>query len=203
MPIVFLVRPANNAVAIELSGWAATLHNVVSTAAVYISADFASTAASRAAVDNTLPLNDALFFFGHGTLAKLLGATSDLVDAGNVALASGHAIVAIACSSADTLGPLAINSGVEAFIGFTRKLVWISGDPDRQFQPAICSGPESLMQGSSIKDATQAMQNALAQVENYYHHGAGRSSPNAAIGFLSALWDRTYLKSLGNDNFTL
>jgi hypothetical protein len=202
MPTVLLVRPANNAVAIELSTWGATLNSFSGSRAT-IGADLPSAAATRAAVDSSLPQHNGLFFFGHGTPTKLLGASSDLLDVNNVSLASGGAIVAIACSSADTLGPAAIKSGVEAYIGFTKKLTWISGDPDRKFQPAICSGAETLMQGGSMKDAVGAMQKALSQVENYYHSGAGRTSPDAAIGFLSAFWDRSYLKSLGNDYFKL
>jgi len=203
MPSILLVRPANNAVAIELSHWGAALKGLSGQARVPIGSDLASSGATRTAVDNALPGHVALFFFGHGTPAKLLGGSSDLVDANNVGLAAGHAIVAIACSSADTLGPIAINNGVEAYLGFTKKLTWISGDPDGKFQPAICCGPEQLMQGGMIKDAVCAMQNALGTVVNYYHSGTGRNSPDAAIGFLSAFWDMNCLNSLGNDNFNL
>ena len=203
MPTVLLVRPANNAVAIELSTWGATLNSFSGSSATTVGIDLRSAAANRAAVDSSLPQHDGLFFFGHGTPTKLLGANSDLLDINNAGLASGKAIVAIACSSADALGPAAINVGVGAYIGFTKKLTWISGDPDGKFQPAICLGPETLMQGGSIRDAVKAMQNALVQVENYYHSGVGRTSPDAAIGFLSAFWDRSCLKSLGNDYFTL
>jgi hypothetical protein len=203
MAIVFLVRPANNAVAIELSQWGASLHNVKSATGVSISADYASTAATRSAVDTSLPVHSAMFFFGHGAPSKLLGANTDLVDSKNVGFAKSAAIVAIACSSADVLGPVSIKNGVEAYIGFTKKLTWISGDPDRQFQPAICSGPETLMQGRDIGTALATMQNELVSVENYYHSGSGKSSPDAPIGFLSAFWDRSHLVALGNQNFIL
>lgn len=107
---------------------------------VSVGGDLASGTATRNAVDAELPQHEATFFFGHGTATKLLGAGADLVDAANVGYAAGHAILAIACSSADTLGPIAIQNNVEAYLGFTRKLTWVSGDPDGQFEPAICAG---------------------------------------------------------------
>jgi len=205
MSSILLVRPANNAVAIELSSWAAGLRNLAAASGhVSIGSDLASGSATRPAVDAALPGYEGLFFFGHGTPTKLLGAGVDLVDTSNVALAANHAIVAIACSSADTLGQTAVHqNGVGAYLGLTRKLTWVKDDPDGQFEPAICSGPRRLSQYGTMNDALADMQSELQNVVNHYHSGAGKATANAAIGFLSAFWDLNHLALIGNGSYTL
>jgi hypothetical protein len=47
------------------------------------------------------------------------------------------------------------------------------------------------------------METALKNVVDYYHPGAGKSSPNAAIGFLAAFWDLRHLALHGNSAYTL
>src|SRR5271157_5302231 len=116
MAAVLLIRPANDAVAIELSGWAATLKSHSSTHQI---TDLAAASATRSGVDNGLSPHDLTIFFGHGTPSRLRGSSVDLVDAANVGSASGKALIAIACSSADVLGPTAIKLGVKAYLGFT------------------------------------------------------------------------------------
>lgn len=204
MSTILLVRPANNAVAIELSSWAVGVKNLAAASrTTSIGVDLASGGATRAAVDLELSKHEATFFFGHGTPTKLLGAGADLVDVANVGLAAGRGILAIACSSANTLGLTAVQNNVEAYLGFTKKLTWVSGDPDGQFEPAICAGARDLIKGSSMRSAHREMQVELDKVVAYYHSGVGRTSPNAAIGFLSAFWDLNHIALHGNGAYTL
>jgi len=204
MSSILLVRPANDAVAIELSAWAAGVKKLAaSSSGTSVGVDLASGAATRAAVDLELPNHEATFFCGHGTPTKLRGAGIDLVDAANVGLAAKRGILAIACSSADTLGPAAIQNNVKAYLGFTKKLTWVTGDPDGQFEPAICAGARQLINGGDMRSAHQEMQVELDKVVAYYHSGAGRTSPNAGLGFVSAFWDFSHLAMHGNGSYTL
>ncbi len=198
---LLLIRPANDPVALELSSWAAALKSVSTIHS--ITTDLASAAATRAAVDAGLPAHDAILFFGHGTPTKLRAATVNLVDATNVGLAAQKAVIAVACSSADILGTTAISQGVIAYLGFTKKLLWVTGDPDTQFQPAFSAGIEKFMNGATIDDAAVEIRSKLQSVVDYYHSGAGRSSPNNVLGFLTASWDLTYLAGHGNGNHHL
>jgi hypothetical protein len=201
MATILLVRPANDPVAIELSNWAATLSK--SSLPVAITVDLASAAATRAAVDAELPKHELLVFFGHGTPNRLLGASVDLVDSMNVGLVANFSILAVACSSADSLGPIALSKRVQTYLGFKKRLVWITGDPDFKFGPAFCSGPEEMMNHNKMSDALQKMKDELQSVFDFYYSGPGRTSPNGPIGFLTASWDRQHLDLLGNLSYRL
>jgi hypothetical protein len=204
MATVLLVRPANDSVAVELSAWASKLKTASALGTSSIGVDLASGAATRSAVDSAMPSRDALFYFGHGTATALRGAGVDLVDTMNVGLMANRTIVAIACWSAKTLGPIAVtSSGLAAYLGFDDKLLWLTGDPDLQFGPAICSGPNDLIQGNDIGTALVSMRTQLQNVVTYYHSGSGKSNPNSIIGFLSAYWDSQHLALYGNASHTI
>ncbi len=200
MASVLLLRPANDAVAIELSGWAATLK---SCSTPHQFTDLTSASATRAAVDAGLPVHDLTTFFGHGAPSRLRGSPGDLVDATNVGSASRKAIIAIACSSADILGRTAISQGVAAYLGFTRKLTWLSGDPDTQFQPAFCAAPLALLNCLTMAHAETDMFTKLEEVVDYYDSGAGNKSPNAAIGYLSAFGDLHHINLHGDGTYAI
>lgn len=67
--------------------------------------------------DVTVALPDSIgvFYFGHGT-ADALGAPP-LIDAANIAETRGI-VVAVACRSAQALGPHAIDAGLQTYVGF-------------------------------------------------------------------------------------
>jgi len=122
----------------------------------------------------------------------------------NIGSASGAIVVAIACLSSKVLGPNAIHAGVFGYLGFSERLVWVSRDPDGQFEPAVTSGIMELLSGNTLRDARIAMQQELDNVVRFYLNGAGRGSPNRALGFLSASWDAQHVRlDSGNSGATL
>lgn len=203
MATVLLVRPASDRAAVELSDWAARLKHFPTFTKPPQITDLASASATRAAVDAGLSSNDLIIFFGHGTASRLRGSSVDLVDVANIGVAANKGIVAIACSSAEILGAAAIKYGVSAYLGFTAKLVWVTGDPDDRFRPALCAGAEALLAPNQMDDAFRFMFQELTNVADYYHSGDGRKKPNATLGYVCAFWDAHHLKLHGDGSYSI
>src|SRR3974390_1332049 len=121
----FLIRPANDTVALELSSWCSSVSWSIPANGDNIDTELYASAPPRAAVETALPGMRCILFFGHGTYTELLGAARALIDTANIAKATGSIVVAIACSSASVLGPDAIRQGVLAYLGFNDRFVWL------------------------------------------------------------------------------
>lgn len=136
--------------------------------------------------------------------AELLGSGGALMDMVNISTASGAIAVAIASLLSKVLGPNAVHAGVDDYLGFSERLVWISRDPDGQFEPALTSGIDGLISRSTdLLGAQHGMQRQLANVVQFYPNGTGRSSPNRALGWLAAFWDAQHVRFNGNGAATL
>ena len=197
MPDFCLIRPASDAYAAELARWCASLKADITAAGHTISHDLAGSSATRTAVDTAMPGMRCVVFFGHGSYTELLGGSGALVDTANVANARNAILAAIACSSAKVLGLDAVSQGVEAYLGFSEKFVWLSGDPDGQFAPAAKKGLLTLLSGSDAGQALADMAQAFDDVKNYYLTGAGRRTTNSTAGWLSAYWDSNHVTLIG------
>jgi hypothetical protein len=198
-----LIRPANDAAAIDLSNWGANLRPDVASALHTLAADLYAAATTRSAVDAAFPGTRCVLFFGHGNYAELLGAGNILVDTANIGRISGNIFVAIACSSANVLGPDAVSQGVEAYLGFTDRFAWVSRDPDSQFEPAATAGIRELLAGRTIDDAKLEMESGFQNTVRFYQTGAGRGTPNSTFGWLTAWWDIGHLALIGIKTTTL
>jgi len=193
-----LIRPANNAAAVELANWGSSLARDIASSSHSLRKDIYSVAATRAAVEKELGPSRATLFFGHGRKSRLEGYSSDVIDSSNVGKAAGNILIAIACWSAAKLGPDAFSAGVEAYLGFDEQFVWLSGDPEHQFEPAALSGiREMLNSGADIAVCATTTQTEFDSVFAFYKTGAGSARPNAIVGWLAAAWDRDHLVVLG------
>jgi hypothetical protein len=200
MANVLLVRPANDEVASVLSNWANNLKNRPLAAPNTVTTDLVGPHATRNAVEAALPGHAAVFFFGHGISTMLLGGTGAVIDKGNIALAANKAIIAIACSSAETLGRLAVRQfGVSAYLGFSRELVFFA-DPDHLFEQAFCAGAAALLDGRTMRTVRLNMKLALLGVANHYRQD-GRS--DAVMYYLAAFWDASHICLRGDQNHRL
>jgi hypothetical protein len=194
MADLVLIRPANDAAAIDLSNWGANLRADITSAGHTLAVDLYATATARPAVDAALGGKRCVFFFGHGNPTELLGASSALVDTANVGIARTSILVAIACSSANVLGPDAVSQGVEAYLGFSDRFVWLARDPDRRFEPAVAAGVRELLAGNPTDDARSAMASGFQRALIFYQ-SAGTT--NSTLGWLSAFWDFSHLALIG------
>jgi hypothetical protein len=80
---------------------------------------------TRQEVEQYLAAAEAVLFFGHGSDAAL--GSPAVMDTGNIHLATGI-IVAVACWSANGLGPEAVRSGADGFVGFSDEIHIIESD---------------------------------------------------------------------------
>jgi hypothetical protein len=80
---------------------------------------------TRQEVEGELADADMVLFFGHGSDAAL--GSPAVIDSANVHLATGI-VVAVACWSANELGPKAMRSGAAAFVGFSDEIHIIDSD---------------------------------------------------------------------------
>src|SRR5271154_1706129 len=112
---VLFTRPADDSAAAQIAPWGQALIQRIGSRSHI---DLAGDAATRETVDAEIASGvRSVFHFGHGTEDSLLGHGGALIDASNAPLVADM-IVAIACESAVNLGPLAVNAGVRAYLGF-------------------------------------------------------------------------------------
>ena len=192
------IRPANDVAALELSMWCSALHPVIGTSGHELTKDIYASSAVRSTFSGAVGNADCVLFFGHGSETELLGERNvAFVDGMNISLAAGKVFIAVACSSARVLGPVAIQNSVKSYLGFNGLLVWIHGDPNNQFQPATTIGIRRLLLGGTTGDARLKMFEAFGNAVDFYLNGTGRGTANSAIGWLAAYWDQQHLVLLG------
>ena len=93
---------------------------------------------TREEVEEQLAGADTVLFFGHGSDTTL--GNPAVIDMTNIHLATGI-VVAVACWSANGLGPEAKNSGAHAFVGFCDEIHIVESDViDR----LVCDGFKAL-----------------------------------------------------------
>jgi hypothetical protein len=198
------IRPANDIAALELSSWCSGLLSQISEFNHIVRHDLYASAATRIRVEEGLSGVRCVLFFGHGTETELLGARySALIDTLNIESASRAIVFAVACSSASVLGTFAVSKGVECYLGFDGPLVWISRDPEDQFQPAATRGILRLIHGGTTGGALEEMTAAFGDVADYYLNGKGKGKSNSTIGWLAAFWNQKHLQLHGSGGATL
>jgi hypothetical protein len=145
---------------------------------------------------------DAVFFFGHGTSDQLIGTNGQAaVDRTNIANASGKAIIAVACLAGRSLGPDAIGAGVEVFLGWNAKLLWL-GSPVGQLGPfglAIVSSLEILGQGARLEEVKERLRDELDAVAEYYRTGLGSGGANSLLAYYGAAAAAGQVALCGNE----
>lgn len=198
-----MVRPADDTDAATMALWGADVAAKASSCGHTVQPDLQGSLATRPQVDLALSQCDVFFFFGHGRKARLLSGTVNLVDSVNVGNAAKQVIVAMACWSADTLGPDAQQRGVRGYLGFDERFAFLTGDPDRQFGPATVKCCHELLQGQTLGQAASTLERELDTVFDYYSTGQGSTGPNAALGWLAAYWDKQHVKRIGPPSVTI
>jgi hypothetical protein len=148
--------------------------------------DLKGLAASRKAVSQAIPTAAASVFFCHGKPEALLGHHESILDAGNANLAADRIVVAIACSSARTLGMTAVLEGAVGFIGFSQILVWCP-DFGKEFGEAAISGVREMAKGTTLGGAAETIRKCFAQLAKTFSESFDRSgAENAILGMIAA-----------------
>lgn len=193
------IHPANDSAAKDLSNWASSLNPIIAGSSHLLSADLTGSAVDRPSVEAELATCDGFLFFGHGGKARLQGFATDVVDLANISkVQPDSVIVAIACWSGVALSHSALGAGAKAYLGFDEQLVWLAGDPDKKFGPAVTSGLIDLVaSGTSVSDCETRIKSEFDAVFGFYKTGAGSGKSNSILGWLCANWNKLHLVTHG------
>jgi hypothetical protein len=171
-PVLAVVRPADDAAAVELSAWGDEVRRTAASAHPSIIDCAGSANVNRAAIDNLLSAGpDHLLWVGHGRDDALIAHSSAMVDSANVGQLSGGVVVAIACLAARALGPDSVyNHGVRAFLGFDDVLGWPANAPG-PMRDAIVDGLAGLATDQhDVDDASRELRARFASARMEYEH---------------------------------
>jgi len=154
------------------SHWARPLADLLSVVASLVSL-FTN---DRARLSTELPHAGDLLYVGHGT-ADALGSPA-LFDGVNVAGIGGR-IVAVACRSADRLGPNAVEAGTRGYVGFVDDLHVVNAEVldeliIRNFEPLLTASWSEAEFEERFKAACQG-------VQDDHFSGRRRRAPDAHI----------------------
>lgn len=203
---LLFVRPCNDAAAVRIGSYGQDLRD----RAIDTFDDLVATAATRAAIDAALSAARpprSLLFFGHGQDDCLTGAGgAALIDSSNVGGISEGLVVAMACWSANTLGPQAVgHPSVRAFVGFDDP-VGLIAKASAPMQDAFVEGLDCLLTSRhEIRCAADQLRQrfAAAKVE-YRTNGVamGLSAGEARTAWLYAKSNQHSVQVLGDDRAT-
>lgn len=124
-------------------------------------------AATRAAVDAALPLNQSVLYFGHAERDELGESPDILVDVANVGAVSG-VIVAVGCHSAAGLGATFNGSAQRAYLGFDDLIRIPLFAPNRAIEAFEDGLTPLLAAGASVANARDALNAALISAAGDY-----------------------------------
>jgi hypothetical protein len=198
-----LIHPRDDGKAQRASVWARALeaslvaggHNVVSDVTDLTPAD---TANIRSALGAAATL---ICYFGHGETHSWLTAGAVTVNATDFPAAVGKAVVSIACKTGCNLGPDAITSGVETWLGFTSRVaIMATAAGTYPLGDAIVDGLSLLGTSKTMQEARDEIYANLDQVLKDYDTG-GKYATDPVIGYWSALAMRDHLVLHGNVAF--
>ena len=210
MSDVLFARPADDAGAIELADWASQLR----AAAVdpWVDLDGAAAQVTRNALDAELTASPkALVWFGHGEPDALVASGARVLDSGNVGPLSGALVIAIACDAGLQLAGDALDTGVRAFLGFTRMFGFSALDP-QPVRTAVVGGLMGFFTlGHDLASAEQRLIAGFLAAEAY-HYAQGTSGgwatpqgapSDALLAWLFAQSNRVNLVVVGDVSASL
>lgn len=166
---------------------------------------------SRSKVDAEIVRHEHMLYFGHGTVDALVATPKmfrtqiDLVDAANTC---GGVTVAVACLSADSLGPTTTSrpSTADAFLGWRNKMSWPPKAPE-PIGDAIYDGLEVLMTGGTIGDTQTELQLQFDVAhERYGNDGPaifGLTSGEVQLAQMQATYWKDRMRLSGNSSARL
>lgn len=147
-------------------------------------------------------------FYGHGNDTMMIGQDrKPAIDLGNAHLLKGWVVYAMACNTANILGPAVINAGGLAYIGFSRHFEFIPYT-NRVFGQCVNNVAKEIMNGRCLGDALK-----LARGKFDYHIKKYKRKYNGTDGtelrktfrktYELLIHDKSCLTLLGDPKITL
>jgi hypothetical protein len=183
------VRPGGDPAADTLSDWAVQLMALLEGNGYRTHIDVSAQSpcdrvACEAALAAPVPM---LFFFGHGRRDALLESAGEpLIDKDNVSMAAGRTLVSVACEAGLEFGPMAVQAGARAHLGWNVLLLWLVRPDYKTLYGEAIVRPLSLFgHGSSISEVADELQRALNKVSHHYRAASGIDR-NAKLAYYAA-----------------
>ncbi len=199
-----LIRPKDDKNALQASDWGDHVANAFAAGGhtKLVDVDDLSPADHRNIVSSLGSQVSLICYFGHGNEHVWLTGGASTVTSNDFAHAASKAVVSIACKTGCNLGPDAITSGVEAWIGFTTYVAVIS--PYKGVDPigdAIVAGLTGLGYGQTMQQSRDELYSQLDTVANEYDTGMFSTHPNANLKYYAAIAMRDHLVLHGTASF--
>ncbi|MGO9974740.1 MAG: hypothetical protein ACLP01_18440 [Solirubrobacteraceae bacterium] len=208
MTVVAFVRPADDAAAAEIGAWGDDVRRIALAAKATVIDRVGSANTRRVDVDQVLIKSaDHVLWFGHGRDDALVANSVPVVDVANIGYLQDGVLIAIACDSANRLGPDAVRIyGVRTFLGFDDHLGWPAQAPG-PMRDAVVQGLDCLFSQQHDLDyaANQLRRELVGARLEYEINGAnyGLSAGEATTAWLFAKSNAASVRMYGDGSATL
>ena len=204
MSVFSVVRPQDDAVAQQTSGWCDDLIRKFTARSHHLASEVDRwTPADQAPIIALLGgSTDLVCYFGHGKRDCWLTNGIVTIDASSVHAAANKAVVSIACDTARGLGPDAVTAGVVAWLGFTILVAVMAPYKTRDpIGEAIVDGLDVLGHGYTMQAARDQVAANLDQLVNDFQPGGWLAGhPAAAFGYYASMAMRDHVVVHGKAN---
>jgi len=150
-----------------------------------------------------------VFLNGHGDRDKVCGHRDEVIlDNQNIPLVKDRIMYALACNSLESLGPLAVDNGARAYVGYKAPFMFVH-DPTREsctlkdscalpFRRACEAMIRSLVFGSSVGESIdETKKEYISSIRSYGDSSADPYGDTPLIRFALA-WDHEFLDAVGD-----
>ncbi|OGY96690.1 MAG: hypothetical protein A2122_00925 [Candidatus Liptonbacteria bacterium GWB1_49_6] len=205
---ILVTRPSHDQTTRCISAWAGeVLDFAVKRGDTVI--DLAKDRANRKEFESVLDKKDPsmVFFNGHGDESRVGGQDNEtLVDTQNSSRLSGKVVYALACKSGQLLGPVSIEHGTAAYVGYNEDFIFMT-EPDKRTHPlddktaALFMGPSnqvviSLLKGQTAQEAHIHSRKAFFRSIRKLMTSKTSLADSSALRFL--YWDATVQACYGD-----
>jgi len=198
-----IIRPEDDAAALQASDWVNGLLNHLQTASHAASVDVdqhTPADLTNIAAAIKLPV-DLVLYFGHGDVACWLTNGAATVNARDISFGHAPAVVSIACKTTAALGPAAIIAGAPAYLGFSIRVPVIA--PHKNVDligNAIVDGLRTLANGGTMQRARDAIAANFDSLASALDTGPLSKHPAVGVAYYAAMALRDHIVLLGQSN---
>lgn len=155
-------------------------------------------------------LNPGLVFLnGHGNKKSVMGHKDEtILDGKNIVLTKDKIIYALSCDSLEELGPLAVEKGAKAFIGYRARFMIIrdptrSGSPNKDknalpFKRACSTLIKSLVFGNTVRKSIDLTKKEY--IHSIKSYGISEDDPYGDVPLIrfALAWNHEFLDAEGD-----
>lgn len=149
-----------------------------------------------------------IFLNGHGDEISVLGhENKPILDQKNIKIVKGKIVYALACESLVKLGPLAVEKGAKAYIGYNDEFQWVvdlsrTSSPDKDknaapFRKACFVLGKNLLEGIPVGKCIERTKHEYKRLIRTYGTSEDNYGDSPLIG-LALSWNLMFLGMTGD-----